>query len=158
MLNLSVVATAEHQQSAPAEEDETLPHGTAVLKQLGAPWAGSKLILCAYSYFASVATAEHVQSMGLRFIGVVNTATRGYPMGTLSAIPLQARGQHVSFTHTNADGVADLIAVVRVDRERRYVISTASTALPGAPSLQEKSACISRVLWPRNHGCDIILP
>lgn len=141
MLNLSVVVTAEHHQAGAADEDAGLPHGAAVAKKLLCPWAGSKRVVCADSYFASVATALLLLSMGLRFIGVVKTSTRGYPMGTLSGIPLQARGQHVSYTHSSADGLVDMMAVVWVDRERRYFIATTSTTLPG-------TLC-ERVRWPQ---------
>jgi hypothetical protein len=36
--------------------------------------------VCADSYFASVQAAEHLLSMGLKFIGVVKTATRKFPI------------------------------------------------------------------------------
>lgn len=123
MLKLSVVTTAEYEKSAAGGNDADLPHGTTVLKRLVAPWAGTQRIICADSYFASVATAQQLLTMGLRFVGVVKTATRGYPMGALSAIPLQSRGQHVSFSLVNADNVKDLMAVLWVDRERRYFIA-----------------------------------
>eukprot|EP00168_Porphyra_purpurea_P004846 TRINITY_DN15871_c0_g1_i1.p2 TRINITY_DN15871_c0_g1~~TRINITY_DN15871_c0_g1_i1.p2 ORF type:complete len:160 (-),score=11.26 TRINITY_DN15871_c0_g1_i1:9-488(-) len=71
--------------------------------------------------------------MGLRFIGVVKTATRGYPMGALSVLPLEQRGEHVSYTHATADSVADLMAVVWVDREHRYFIASTSGTLEGTP-------------------------
>lgn len=133
MLSLSVVTTAEHQRATNDGESDDLPHGTVVLMKLIAAWAGSKRIVCADSYFASVTTAMQLLRMGLRFIGVVKTATRGYPMGALSVIPLQQRGDHRSFLHSTADGVTNLMAVLWVDRERRYFISSASTTLPGDP-------------------------
>jgi len=71
--------------------------------------------------------------MGLRFIGVVKTGTKGFPLGALSVLPLEERGEHVSYVHTTADGVTDMMAVLWVDRERRYFISLASTTLPGTP-------------------------
>jgi len=133
MLNLSVVTTAEHRQDTGTGHEDDLPHGTTVLKKLVAPWAGTKRVVCADSYFASVTAAEQLLGMGLRFIGVVKTATRGYPMSTLSVLPLEERGEHISYTHKTADGVADMLAVLWVDRERRYFISTASCTLPGRP-------------------------
>lgn len=119
MLNLSVVVTAEHQQAGATDDDEGLPHETAVLKQLVAPWAGTKRVVCADSYFPSVATAEQLLAMGLRFVDVVKTAVRGYPMSVLSAIPLQARGQHVLYAHANANGVKDMMAVLWVRARAR---------------------------------------
>lgn len=133
MLNLKVVTTAQHQRESDTGEEGTLTHGTVVLKRLVAPWAGTKRIIFADSYFASATTPLELLKMGLRFIGVVKTATHGFPMGALSVIPLDARGQHASFTHANADGVTDMMAVLWVDRERRYFIASTSTSLPGAP-------------------------
>ena len=133
MLRLSIVTTAEHRQGAATTEDGDLPHGTIVLKHLVAPWAGTKRKVCADSYFAIVTAARQLLGMGLRFIGVVKTATRGYPMGALSVIPHEARGQHVSYNHSTADGVMDLMALLWVDRERRYFIASTSTSLMGTP-------------------------
>jgi len=39
----------------------------------------------------------------------------------------------MSYTHTTADGVMDLMAVLWVDRERSYFIASTSTTLSGAP-------------------------
>jgi len=110
MLRLSIVTTAEHRQGAATTDDGDLPHGTIVLKHLVVPWAGTKRIVCADSYFASVTAALQLLGMGLCFIGVVKTATPGYPMGALSVIPVEARGQHVAYTHSTADGVTDWMA------------------------------------------------
>ena len=42
--------------------------------------------MCADSYFASVAAAKALKSIGLRFIGVVKTATKEFPLKHLSGI------------------------------------------------------------------------
>ena len=133
MLRLSVVTSTEHRQETAAGDNDGQPHGTAVIKNLVAPWAGTTLVVCADSYFASVATAQQLLGMGLRFIGVVKTATRGFPMASMSTAPLGARGEHFSYKYTSADGVTDLMAVVWVDRERRYFIASASSTIPGKP-------------------------
>jgi len=133
MLRLSIVTTAEHRQGAATTEDGDLPHGTIVLKHLVTPWAGTKRIVCADSHFASVMAACQLLGMVLRFIDVVKTATRGYPMGDLSVIPHEARGQHVAYTHSTADGVTDLMELFWVDRERRYFIASTSTSLMSTP-------------------------
>lgn len=133
MLKLNVVTTAEHQRAHPVEGEDDLGHGTAILKRLVSPWASSRRIVCADSYFASVEAAEVLRRMGLRFIGVVKTATRGYPMAELGAIEMPARGDHVSYVHTSAEGEVALMAVMWVDRERRYFIASASSAAPGTP-------------------------
>jgi len=119
MLNLSVVTTAEHRQGTMTGDDEDLPHGTTVRKKLVAPWAGNYRVVCAESYFASVTAAEQLHGIGLRCIGVAKTATRGLPMSALCVLPLEERGEHVLETHKTADGVADMIAILWVDRKRR---------------------------------------
>ena len=44
--------------------------------------------VCADSYFASVTTAQTLMGLGLRFIGVVKSATRKFPMKHLSSLEL----------------------------------------------------------------------
>lgn len=129
MPNLKVVTTAEHRRAPDATGDTGVdgahPHGTVVAKQLVADWAGTQRIACADSYFARVATAKGLLAMGLRLIGIVKTAARGYPTASLSDIPLGARGQHASYIHVNAAGLTDMMAVLWVDWERRNSIPTA---------------------------------
>jgi len=84
MVNLSVVTTAEYRKDDAESDEDDLPHGVAVLKKLVAPCAGTARVVCADSYFPSVAAGRHLLGMGLRFIGVVKTATREYPVSTLS--------------------------------------------------------------------------
>lgn len=116
MLNFKVVTTAKHRRAADATGDTgqegAHPHGMIVAKQMVANWAGMQRIICADSYVASVATAMVLLAMGLRFIGVVKTASRGYPMASLSVIPLGARGQHASYIHVNAAGLTHMMAVL----------------------------------------------
>jgi len=56
-----------------------------VLKELALPWANTSCIMLAVSYFASVATALVLKWLGLRFIGVVKTATKQFPMQYLGS-------------------------------------------------------------------------
>jgi len=76
---------------------------------------------------------QQLLSMGLRFIGVVKTGTKSFPLGVLSVLPLEDQGEHVSYAHTTADGVTVMMAVLRVDQERCYFIFSASATLLGAP-------------------------
>ena len=71
--------------------------------------------------------------MGLRFIGVVKTATRNYPMAHLKNKEFSKRGQWCSTVRKDSDGKPDLMAVVWVDRERRYFVANTSSTLEGAP-------------------------
>ena len=53
--------------------------GTRVLKELAVPWANTKRLVVADSAFSSVQTAEELCRIGLRFIGVIKTATKHFP-------------------------------------------------------------------------------
>jgi hypothetical protein len=118
-----------------AEEEEfganetSLLHGTNVLKQVVSPWFGSNRIVCADSYFASVRVTEELFRNGLRFIGVVKTATRGFPKAFLSSVELANRGDFLALKRVPADNESKpaLGAFVWMDRERRYFISSAGS-------------------------------
>lgn len=130
MLRLRLVRTAEEDHAHLNETDSGLLHGTQVLKDLVSPWAQTSRIVCADSYFASVTSALELEKMGLRFIGVIKTATRQYPMQALSNIELSERGQKGALVHKRCDRIA-LIAILWVDRDRRYFISSTSSSKPG---------------------------
>lgn len=138
MMRLHVVSSAKHQRAHASEEDTGVGHGTAILKRLVRPWAASRRIVCADSYFASVEAAVELRRMGLGFVGVVKTATRGFPMNTLSRLEMAARGDHRTYVHMGEDGAVDMMAIVWVDRERRYFVSTTSSSAPGTPSERER--------------------
>ena len=56
------------------------------------PWMHSDRVVCGDSYFASVPAARMTMRYGMRFIGVVKSATRQYPMPYLSQVELNNRG------------------------------------------------------------------
>jgi Transposase IS4 len=60
--------------------DTTLNHGTKVLLKLIQPWQMSDRVICADSYFASVQAAKELLRAGMKFIGVVKTATKEFPL------------------------------------------------------------------------------
>jgi hypothetical protein len=80
-----------------------------------------------------VEAATHLRSLGLHFIGVVKTATRKYPMRYLQHQELEARGDRVMLVHENKEREADMMAVMWLDRERRYFIATTSSIAEGRP-------------------------
>ena len=49
-------------------------------------------MVCANSYFASVSTAKELMRLGMRFIGVVNTTSKQFPMVYLQALEFDKRG------------------------------------------------------------------
>lgn len=105
-------------------------------------WAGLGRIVWADSYFASVEAGVHLRAHGLRFIGVVKTATRKYRMQELSRRPARERGDREYLVHKNDEGEVDMMALMWVDRERRYFRSTASTHNDGTP--------FERIRWRQN--------
>ena len=68
--------------------------------------------------------------VGTRFIGVVKTATTGYPMGYLSSKPMAQIGDHYSMLCKSDNGGKDMMALLWVDREKRYFIATANSRHP----------------------------
>ena len=79
------------------DDEENLPRGTKVLKELVLPWANTDRIVCAESYFESVLATEEFCKHGLRFVDVIKMATRQFPMAYLSNIELQNRGDMSGF-------------------------------------------------------------
>ena len=62
---------------------DELIHSCKVLKELIEPWYHTHRVVCADSYFASVSTAKELMRLGMRFIGVVKTASKQLPMAYL---------------------------------------------------------------------------
>ena len=110
-----------------------MPHGTSVLKYLILPWAQTERGVCADSYFASVTTAQVLMGIRFKFIGVVKTATRKYPMKYLFGLELtKGRGQRKGVVIKTL-GRPWIMAFVWVDRDRRYFVSNAATLKDGKP-------------------------
>jgi hypothetical protein len=137
MLQLHLVKSAgdrEGEEGRPVEEN----HGTQVLRKLLAPWSGSDRLVCADSYFSSVATVEEMKRMGFRYIGVVKTATKKYPMAYLSNLVLQQRGDRHGVVRRNDAGMITMMAFVWMDRERRYFIASAGSLAEGRPYVRHR--------------------
>jgi len=135
MLQLRVVKDpADEPELAPTpNESPDLPHGGRVLRELVSPWYNTGRIICADSYFASVATAKEMTRVGLKFIGVVKTATKHFPMQQLSELPMVNRGDCNGLVHkSNREGRPSLLAACYLDRSRNYFISNTSSLQPGA--------------------------
>ena len=76
MLQLLLVNSEEDSHLHTQENNEGLKHGTTILKYIVVPSANCEQGVCADSYFASVSSAEEMLRIGIRFIGVVKTATK----------------------------------------------------------------------------------
>ena len=98
-------------------------HGICVMEELLEPWEGSNRIVCADSYFASVAAVEALKKNGFYFIGVVKSATKNYPRAYLGNEFLPGRGSSSSLVSFDSSGDAEMIATVWVDQSWRYFIA-----------------------------------
>ena len=118
-------------------------HRTAVTLPLLQPWFHTNRVVCADSYFASVPTAESLYEKGLRFTGVVKTSTKKYPMKYLSHLEIAEKRKHVTLVSKPIAG-PHLMAVMWVDRDRNYFISSVGTTNGGTPIYRER--------WRTRHG------
>ena len=119
MLRLLLVKSEEDSHLHTEENNEGLQHGTAILKYIVLPWANSERGVCANSYFALVSSAEEIIRIGVRFIGVVKTATKTFPMAYLSSIELdEVRGHRVG-VFLKSNGAPSMMAYVWMDRDMR---------------------------------------
>jgi hypothetical protein len=80
---------------------------------------------------------------GLRFIGVVKTATRRYPMSELSRIEFGSRGDSVGIISLNVAREPLIMAFPWVDLDRRYFVSTCSSLAPGTPYTRKRMRQVS---------------
>lgn len=136
MLRLKIVKSPT--DDGESNNNEELSHGAAVTRRLVYPWSGTNRIVCGDSYFASVHTAQVLHKMGLRFIGVVKTANRRFPMKYLGALEVHGRGKWKSMIHRSESDGCDLAAVLWVDRDRRYFIASAGCTLPGTTIYRDR--------------------
>ena len=96
------------------------------------PWFNTHRIVCGDSFFASVRTAKALYRRGLRFIGLFKTATREYPTSELGNLKLSRKGDHrCLLINAPTTSECSLMAVLWLDRDRRYFVSTADTTLAG---------------------------
>lgn len=98
-------------------------------------------MVCCDLWLASVATAQALNRYNKRFIGVVENGTRQYPMKYLSNMKLTTRGDLVSMVSKSDTDNSKLVALLWMDRERRYFISSCSVTSPGET--------IERIEWRR---------
>ena len=103
MIRLNIVKTAEEENASAVTEDDGNNHGTNVLKFLVEPWVRTDCCVCADSYFASINAVTVMRMMGLRFIGVVKTVTKKFPMSYLSNLELVQRGEYKGLVARGTD-------------------------------------------------------
>lgn len=132
IIRIEMTISADDNASRDFESDTN--HGAAVLLRLVEAWFHTNRVVCADSIFASVETAKKLLDKGLKFTGVVKTAKRDYPMEYLSRLEIADKGQHVTMVSQNPD----LMAVMWIDRDRRYFISSTGTTEPGHENYRER--------------------
>lgn len=131
-MQLHLVTTVENEEGRHIEREEGLGHGTVVLDRLLQPWLGAGTrIVRADSYFSSYEATAHLRWRGLPFIGVVKIATGKFLMRLLKAKPVENRRHWLSFAHEDENCDVAEINLVPVDRERRYFMSSTSSAATG---------------------------
>jgi hypothetical protein len=131
MMRLKLVKTMDEENAHLQPGNDGLLHGTVILKSLVLPWARTDMIVCADSYFASVGALQELKRHGLRFIGVVKTATRQYPQSFLSNLEMANRGDRNGLVAKDVNGSPSMLAFCWMDRDRRYFIASASSLQPG---------------------------
>ena len=100
-----------------------LIHGCKVLNELIEPWYHTHRVVSADSYFASVSTAKELMRLGMRFIGVVNTESKQFPMVYLHALEFDQQGEWKVLRNATTS----MYAFVWVECNRRYFITTTSS-------------------------------
>jgi hypothetical protein len=73
----------------------------------------------------------HLRDIGLKYVGVVKTATRRLPKAYLGQQTLPNRGDRLSLARYKHNGEKDMMAMLWLDRERRNFICTTSSAADG---------------------------
>jgi len=128
------------------DDNSSLNAGTKDLLELIYPWAKSNRVVVADSHFASVQTARELYKVGMRFIGCVKTATKGFPMKLLGDVQLPGRGSHFGMFHKSTEEeLPDLLAFTWCDKERRSFISSCSNLRQAAPILRSRMRQIAPV-------------
>ena len=93
-------------------------HGCNILCELVQPWANTDSVVVADLYFASVSAAIRLKEIGLRFIGVVKTATKEFPMACLGSTELHlGKGDLKGIISMDETTGTQLLAHVWVDHD-----------------------------------------
>jgi hypothetical protein len=92
---------------------------------------GRAIVLYAQTRILRASRPRCTSRSAVRLIGAVNTAMSSYPMKLLQSKVLPTRCEWRSYVHRR-DGTVAPKALVWVDRERRYFISTASSVVESA--------------------------
>ena len=158
MIRLKIVKRAEEENASAVTENDGNNHGTNVLKFLVEPWVRTDRCVCADSYFASANAMTVLRMMGLRFIGVVKTATKKFPMSYLSNLELVQRGDYKGLVARGTDGQPTMLSFVWMDRDRRYFIASASSLDSSIPYSRNRWRQVSLELDALPENVELTIP
>ena len=115
------------------DSDTKIAKGTKVVLELVKPWTNTDTprIILGDSAFASLPTCDVMKANGLRFMGPIKTAHKGYCHEVFNEYELSARGQYHGLYTIDDDGVLDKMAYVWLDRNRMQFISNCSHLYDG---------------------------
>lgn len=150
MIRLRLVKSAEEEDRLREQfpepwYKEEIHHGGQVLLDLIKPWLGTNRLVAGDSYFASVAVANELEeNHNMGFIGTIKTATKGFPQQYLSSVECGGnKGDSVTLVEKDNAGLVKKMAVMTVDRNRNYYISTRGSTAPTK---------VSRERWQQPRG------
>ena len=138
MMRLRIVKKlSEEQRDMHNAQAGDVGHGTMCLLELVRPWLnkrGSRRVTCGDSFFASVDCASIMNKHNMDFIGVVKTSHKMYPKKYFENLALPSgRGHSTCLVAYDGDGNPELMAIMWVDRDRKYFIGTCEGSNPGMP-------------------------
>ena len=110
MIRLNIMKEAMDNECLAEMGVESL-HGTRVINELVRLWEMTGRVFTADSSFASVPYCRALRGMGLRFIGVVKTTTREYPLCHLLIVELPQKGDYKDVLNILEDGYKLMVFV-----------------------------------------------
>ena len=132
MLQLKLVKTKTEEDrivdDKEGDSDTKIAKGTKVVLELVEPWTniGQQRIVLGDSAFASLPTCDAMKENGLRFMGPIKTAHKGFCHKVFNKYVLTARGEYHGLYTIDDNGVLDKMAYMWLDRNRMQFISNAS--------------------------------
>ena len=141
MLKLDIMEGKDRQGAKPFYAEY---EGTAITLRLTQHYFRSLRVVHADSAFSSVRTLEALKIHGLRFMGIVKTATKGFPKHLLtmwSAGELEDmkpnRGDHI-LLEANTVRAGQFYACGWADKKPKFIISNCGFTNPGQPSIRPR--------------------
>lgn len=118
--------------------------GTAVSLRLVEDWFGTGRTIVGDSYFSSVKTLNALRERGLYYMGIVKTATTGFPVdvfkswsdGSLSGT-VPNRGDHFVLESEDDHG-NKLYALAWKDKKDKRIVSNRGTTNPGSDKIKKR--------------------